>query len=215
MRRSLSHAARFGLVVLVLAACAPAGAPASPAATGPGPAVSAPATAAPTTSAAAPASPPELVTVRVGMIPSLAGAPLLAGADLGIFERNGIQLEITPFTDTAAAMTQVVAGHLDVGHITIGSASLNAFSRGVDLTILNSGALASSPMMVRKDLVDDGSFRSVADLRGRRISINTKGGHPRVRPVQDSGVRRADLRRRGDSPAALARPGYGARQQGD
>jgi len=109
------------------------------------------------------------------MIPSLAGAPLLAGADLGIFERNGIQLEITPFTDTAAAMTQVVAGHLDVGHITIGSASLNAFSRGVDLTILNSGALASSPMMVRKDLVDDGSFRSVADLRGRRISINTKG----------------------------------------
>lgn len=58
--------------------------------------------------AAAPASPPELTTVRVGMIPSLAGAPLLAGADLGIFERNGIELEITPFTDTAAAMTQVV-----------------------------------------------------------------------------------------------------------
>jgi NitT/TauT family transport system substrate-binding protein len=175
MCRSLARAARLGLVALVLLACAPAGAPASRSAEGPAPAAPVPATAAPTVAAAAPASPPQLVTVRVGMIPSLAGAPLLAGADLGIFERNGIQLEITPFTDTAAAMTQVVAGHLEVGHITIGSATLNAFSRGVDLTLLNAGALGSSPVMVRKDLVDEGSFRSVADLRGRRIAINTRG----------------------------------------
>jgi NitT/TauT family transport system substrate-binding protein len=111
----------------------------------------------------------------VGMIPSLAGAPLLVGGDLGIFERNGVQLEITPFTDTAAAMTQVVAGHLETGHITIGAASLNAFSRGADLTILNAGALGSSPLMIRKDLVEDGSFRTLADLRGKRVSINTKG----------------------------------------
>ena len=116
MGRSLSRAARFGLVMLVLAACAPAGAPASPSATGPAPAVSAPATAAPTAAAAAPTSPPELVTVRVGMIPSLAGAPLLAGADLGIFERNGVQLEITPFPDTAAARITSTATAAPITH---------------------------------------------------------------------------------------------------
>src|SRR5207248_9003538 len=126
MSRSLSRAARFGLLALALVACAPAAAPGSPAGAQPAPAGSAPATAAPTVAAAAPAAPPELVTVRVGMIPSLAGAPLLVGGDLGLFERNGIQLEITPFTDTAAAMTQVVAGHLEAGPIPIGAASLNA-----------------------------------------------------------------------------------------
>jgi NitT/TauT family transport system substrate-binding protein len=170
-----SRAMLVGIVALVLLACAPATAPASPAGPQPGPAGAAPAVAAPTAVPAAPATPPALATVRVGMIPSLAGAPLLVGGDLGLFERNGVQLEITPFTDTAAAMTQVVAGHLDAGHITIGAASLNAFSRGADLTILNAGALGSSPLLIRKDLVDDGSFRSLADLRGRRVSINTKG----------------------------------------
>lgn len=167
--------ALFGLVALVLGACAPAAAPAAPAGNRPAPGAAASAPAATAAPAAAPAAPPELVTVRVGMIPSLAGAPLLVGGDLGIFERNGIQLEITPFTDTAAAMTQVVSGHLETGHITIGAASLNAFSRGADLTILNAGALGSSPLMIRKDLVDDGSFRALADLRGRRVSINAKG----------------------------------------
>jgi NitT/TauT family transport system substrate-binding protein len=179
MGRSLSPAACLGLVALVLLACAPAGGPAAPSKAASAPAASAPAPAAPAAAPAAPApapaAPPEPVTVRLGMIPSLAGAPLLAGAELGIFERNGINLEITPFTDTAAAMTQVVAGHLDAGHITIGSATLNAFSRGVDLVLLNSGALASSPVMIRKELVEDGSVRSIADLRGRRVSINTKG----------------------------------------
>jgi NitT/TauT family transport system substrate-binding protein len=178
MGRSLSRTALYGFVAIAMLACAPAAAPASSSGAKPTPAVSAPATTAPAAQVAAPAAPtapPELVTVRVGMIPSLAGAPLLVGGDLGLFERNGIQLEITPFTDTAAAMTQVVGGHLEAGHITIGAASLNAFSRGVDLTILNSGALASSPLMIRKDLVDDGSFRSLADLRGRRVSINAKG----------------------------------------
>src|SRR5947208_379928 len=106
MHRSLARAARLGLVALGLLACGPGGAPAPSSGTGAAPAAAPPAVAAPS-AAAAPASPAELTTVRVGMIPSLAGAPLLAGADLGIFERNGIELEITPFSDTAAAMTQV------------------------------------------------------------------------------------------------------------
>ena len=163
----------LGLLALALLACAPAAAPASPGAAKPAQPGSSPGAAAPTAAPVATASPRELMTVRVGMIPSLAGAPLLVGGDLGLFERNGVQLEITPFTDTAAAMTQVVAGHLDAGHITIGAASLNAFSRGTDLTILNAGALGSSPLILRKELVDEGGFRSLADLRGRRVAINT------------------------------------------
>src|SRR5438067_7791173 len=115
MGRSLSRAWLLGLVALALVGCAPGAAPGSGAGAKPGPAGAAPAavpTAAVAAPAAAPAALPELVTVRVGMIPSLAGAPLLVGGDLGLFERNGVQLEITPFTDTAAAMTQVVGGHL-------------------------------------------------------------------------------------------------------
>ena len=57
----------------------------------------------------------------------------------------------------------------------VGSATLNAFSRGVDITIAAAGSLSGSPIMIRKDLVDDGTFRSLADLRGRRVSINTRG----------------------------------------
>ena len=175
MCHSPSRPTLLGLVALALLACAPGAAPASSAGAKPAQPVSTPGAAAATAAPVAAAPPRELMTVRVGMIPSLAGAPLLVGGDLGLFERNGVQLEITPFTDTAAAMTQVVAGHLDAGHITIGAASLNAFSRGADLTILNAGALGSAPLMVRKELADEGQFRSLADLRGRRVAINTKG----------------------------------------
>src|SRR4051812_12221560 len=173
MARWLPRAARFGFVALLLLACRPAAAPAAPSAAAPAPASSAPVASAPAPAAAS--APAEPVTIRAAMIPSLASAPFLAGSDLGILEANGIQLDITPFTDTAAIMTQLAAGRLDIGHVTVGSATLNAFSRGVDITIAAAGSLAGSPIMIRKDLVDDGTFRSLADLRGRRISINTRG----------------------------------------
>jgi ABC-type nitrate/sulfonate/bicarbonate transport system substrate-binding protein len=93
------------LAVLPLLACtgtrAPAAAPpaqAAPAAPG----VHAAAAASPTTEATP-------VHVTGGLLPSIAGAPILVGVDLGIYERNGLDASIETFTSTPQIMTAIAA----------------------------------------------------------------------------------------------------------
>src|SRR5262245_36329884 len=79
------------------------------------PAAPAPAAAntAPAVAAAAPTTPAKTHQVSGGLVPSVAGAPILAGVDLGIFQRNGLDVSLQTFTSTPQIMTAIAAGQLD------------------------------------------------------------------------------------------------------
>src|SRR4051794_16007302 len=169
---------------LLLGACGGgAGAPSAvPAKGGDAPAASraAPPAAAPAAAtAAAPAAGSQplgpLTQVRGGMLPSILSAPLFAGVDVGIYQQNGLEVQVEPFTSTGDMLTLIAGGRLEFGQVTMGAAAFNAFNRGVDLVIGGSGPLALLTVLIRKDLYESGAIRSARDLKGTRFALNGRG----------------------------------------
>jgi NitT/TauT family transport system substrate-binding protein len=126
----------------------------------------------------APLDPP--VTVRVGQTLALSEAGQFIGIERGYFREQGLNIEFSKF-DSAGGMTAPLAtNQLDVGSGATGAGLFNAMARGVAIKIAgpqarhDPGASAVS-IMVRRDLIDNGDFKSYSDLRGRRIAVNARG----------------------------------------
>jgi NitT/TauT family transport system substrate-binding protein len=187
-RPSLLVALALGLALL--AACA-AGAPApaaSPA--GDAPVAAAPAGAAPpaTPAAAAPPATPAAAAAPAGAfapaVVKVTDYQIVAGAGhyiaeaRGYFQEAGLQVEFVR-SSPPDMLPLMVSNQLDVGVTSVNAGLFNAFARGLPIRIVadhaaNGGPGTGSTLVIRKDLVDDGTYRGVADLRGRKVaSANT------------------------------------------
>jgi len=71
-------------------------------------------------------------------------------------------------------------GELDVGGGTVSAGFYNAVGRGILMKIVADQASIKpgygySSLMVRKDLVDSGRYKSFADLKGMKVAIGAPG----------------------------------------
>ncbi|HLG74449.1 MAG TPA: ABC transporter substrate-binding protein [Chloroflexota bacterium] len=169
MRRALA-----ALAIFALAACGGTTAPAS----GAPPAASVPALA---SAGAKPAS-SGLTEVRIGYQATINSAPTFVGVDEGLFAARGLKVSMTPVSGTEQTMVAMANGQLDMGNVSFGIAALNALSRGADLKIVTSGTYeapghaAFAPLMVRSDLFDSGQVTTVAQVKGHKLALNSRGG---------------------------------------
>ncbi len=160
-------------IAVVLVACSGGASPPGPAQRAAAPAPPPPAGA--SEPAPAPQPPATITPVRGGLLPSILSAPIFAGADMGIYRQNGLDLTVEPFTVTSDIMTLIAGGRLEFGQITMGAAALNAFHRGMDLTMTAAGSIGLLQLIIRKDLWDSGAIRSTRDLKGTRFALNGRG----------------------------------------
>ncbi|HLI26884.1 MAG TPA: ABC transporter substrate-binding protein [Chloroflexota bacterium] len=182
--------------LLVLAAllgwgCAAGGSVARPAGAGsaptapPGASASA-SSAAPAARAAAPDAIPlgqplrPPVVVRAATTPSLSNGGRYVAMERGYFEEEGIQIEDVPSDTSAQLFPALAAGQIDLlaGGPTAGL--FNAIAQGIPVRIVLDQWTAypgneAGGLLIRKDLIDSGRVREVADLRGLRISYTAKG----------------------------------------
>lgn len=189
-RRRLLVGMSAGAATLFLAACggtstatpAPSARPSAAASAAPSSA--APATGAATPTAASAAATPvansgPLKTVRAGFVPVTNWGPLFIAIEKGYFREQGIETVATQFTSGTDIITQTAAGQLDVGPSGLGASTLNIIKRGADLRAVASQHSESQPMatplVVAKKKYDDGTFRKVTDLKGKKVAINGKG----------------------------------------
>jgi NitT/TauT family transport system substrate-binding protein len=176
------------VLVLLLAACgggaaAPASsAPASGAAAKPSAAAPA-ASAKPAASGAAAASgayspgpalnPP--VPVRIGFIASLTESPEVIADKKGYFAAEGIQPQfIGNFTNSGDALLALGSNQLDIFVGGLSPGVFNSIARGVKVEILATGGGQADGrdtlgFTVRKDLWDNGRYKTTADLKGMKI----------------------------------------------
>jgi NitT/TauT family transport system substrate-binding protein len=132
-------------------------------------------------SAARPVAADSPITVQLGVgTDSITMTPFYLAEKMGYFKAEGLNVQFVPLPSAALMIAPLGAGQLDVGGGAITAGLYNAVGRGIDLKIV--ADLGSDPpgygfqtLVVRNSLLASGGYKSVKDLRGKRIAITARG----------------------------------------
>lgn len=118
--------------------------------------------------------------VRLGWLASLTDAALFIAIKKGYFRDERIEIASTEFRSGANMVLPLGKGDLDVAAGSPSAGLYNAISRDLGIKIVadktrSSPGYSGSHMIIRKDLVDSGRFRTLADLKGLRMALNGPG----------------------------------------
>lgn len=119
--------------------------------------------------------------VRIGVVGSLSDASIYIADAKGYFKDEGIDAEIIRFPNSAQMITPIGAGQLDVAVGATSAGLYNSIARGIDIKVVaDKGSMPPGygyvPLLVRKDLIDSGAFKSLKDLKGLRVGSQSPGG---------------------------------------
>ncbi len=176
--RVASFLAASALVVLTLIGC---GAPTTPA---PGAASPGAAREQPTARTGESATAAPRTTLKVAYVPVLAFAPLYRAIAKGYFADAGIEVDLMVVQSASDAVAFLGTGQVDVALGNVGAPFFNAVNRDLMVRLVGGNSfnqqdpatLVAAPFLIRRELADEGSVRSPADLKGRRIAINAPAG---------------------------------------
>jgi NitT/TauT family transport system substrate-binding protein len=118
--------------------------------------------------------------VKVGLGGSAVDASLYIAHDKGFFTAEGIDAQFIVFDSGAKEIAPLGTGELDVGSGAASVGLYNAIARGIGLRIVaDKGHTAPGyfyqSVVIRKDLIDSGKFKSLADLKGLKIGFAAPG----------------------------------------
>jgi NitT/TauT family transport system substrate-binding protein len=130
--------------------------------------------------AAFPARAQTLETVTVGAVNSVADTPFLIADRKGFFHDVGIDVKFQTFDSGASMIAPIGTGQIDVAGGAPAAGLYNAIARGINMKIV--ADRASDPpgygfnvLLVRKDLVTSGRYKTLADLKGMKFAEPGKG----------------------------------------
>src|SRR2546425_744551 len=124
-------------------------------------------------------APGPLSKVRVVHVPVLIFAPLYVAIERGYFAQQGIDVELIGTPGGFASFAVLASGRAEVVIGGLGASLFNAAARGLDFKVVGPVHMerppVSTPLVVSKKAYDSGEIRSVADLRGKKVSVNVIG----------------------------------------
>ncbi len=139
--------------------------------------------------------------VTIGLTNSATDVGFFIADKRGYFREAGIRPKFILF-DSAARMNSLFgAGSLDVGAGGMSAGLYNAIARGIDIRIVadkNSTppGRSSQKLLVRKDLIESGRFKTLADLKGMRVATSAPGTAAMgtmVKILEKAGLKRDDI----------------------
>ena len=118
--------------------------------------------------------------VTLGIVNTVSDAPYFIADARGYFRDEGLAVEILPFPSGAKMISSLSTGDLDVSGGAVSAGLYNANEREIAIKIVadkarNAPGYGFESILVRKDLIDSGAFRSLADLKGRKVAIPAVG----------------------------------------
>jgi len=135
-------------------------------------------TAAITLAAAAPARAADVV--HVGITGAATDLPLFLAEKKGYFAKEGLSADLVRFDSGAKMVAPLGHGELQAGAGATSAGLYNALLQGIAIKIVADKATitkdsAYKGLIVRKALIDSGQFKSLADLKGRKVAITAPG----------------------------------------
>ena len=121
------------------------------------------------------AEPQKLETVTLGLIPIVDVSPVYIGVKQGYFEEEGLDLKPSFAAGGAAVVPGVVSGSINIGYSNTVSL-ITAAKRGLPLRIIAPGSQVGGTQAEDHCFIyanGSGPIKTVADLAGKTIAINT------------------------------------------
>ncbi|HWW48605.1 MAG TPA: ABC transporter substrate-binding protein [Xanthobacteraceae bacterium] len=142
--------------------------------------------------------------IKVGFSPSLPQIPLYIAAEKGFFKEEGLDVSLKPtVTATPKLLPLLAGGELDIVFGGASAALFNAMDGGIKFAMVADGGQVDpnfdgSPyvIIVRKDLYDAGSFKTLADLKGKTLSFAVEGtslAYMMFKALKNAGLQPSDV----------------------
>ena len=128
-----------------------------------------------------PVTPPtgELVPLKVGFVPVSIYAPLFVAREKGYYAEQGLDVQLEPLAGGADLVALTARGQLQATAAGAGPAFWNAIAQGLPLKLVapghGEGVPVATPLMIPKAACESGEITRVADLKGKRVSVNARG----------------------------------------
>ena len=118
--------------------------------------------------------------VHVGITGAATDLPLFLAEKKGYFAKEGLSADLVRFDSGAKMVAPLGAGQLQAGAGATSAGLFNALNQGIAIKIVADKATitkdsAYKGLIVRKALLDSGQFKSLADLKGRKVAITAPG----------------------------------------
>jgi NitT/TauT family transport system substrate-binding protein len=122
----------------------------------------------------------EPTNLRVGIANASSDIGFFIAEQKGYFRAENLAVTLTPFNSAAKMIAPLGAGQLDIGGGSPSAALYNAVARGIDIKIVaDKGSTPPGygfqPLLVRRDLVDSGRYKTLKDLKGMKIAGSAPG----------------------------------------
>jgi NitT/TauT family transport system substrate-binding protein len=121
----------------------------------------------------------EMTKVSFGYIPVMNFAPVFVAKELGYFAEQGLDVEVRAFSGGSEMIAQLATNDLNTGIGGAGPGLFNAFDSGLPVRIIapghSEGNPVATPLVVARAKCESGEITSVADLKGKKVSINAPG----------------------------------------
>jgi NitT/TauT family transport system substrate-binding protein len=117
----------------------------------------------------------QAIRVTLGITNSVTDVGFMVAQKRGYFRDEGLDVRFIDFDSAARMITPMATGDMDVGSGAASAGLYNAVARGIDIKIVAGKnqtpyGRPSQTMVVRKDLVESGRYKTLADLKGMRIA---------------------------------------------
>lgn len=114
-------------------------------------------------------------TVTVGVLNSLSEVVTFIALEKGYFKEEGLDVRLERFSNTADMVAPLSSGQIDIAS---GAPTLGLFNgalRGLPFKLVadkgrNSPGHGFNAIVVRKDLIDSGKVKTMADLKGMKVA---------------------------------------------
>jgi NitT/TauT family transport system substrate-binding protein len=127
-----------------------------------------------------PAVAQSLPTVKVASAGIASDIGFFLAHKKGYFREEGLNIELSQMANAPAMIGPLGMGQLDVGAGTVAASLYNAVAQNIAIrAVADKGSMRPgygfSGLLVRKDLVESGRFKSYADLKGMKLAVGTFG----------------------------------------
>lgn len=122
----------------------------------------------------------DLPVINVGIANTSSDAGFFIAEAKGYFKDEGLKVKLIPFGSAAGMIAPLAGGQLEAGGGTVSAGLYNASLSHINMKIVaDKGSIAEgydySTLLIRKDLVDSGRYKSFADLKGMTVAVAAKG----------------------------------------